>query len=75
MFQFYTTHTKKVIARLYFFILRNKLTEKQQQVRNFAWHQDHIFRLRLHSCSKVFETGPGFEIFLNLRIRILFSLR
>jgi len=25
----YTTHIKKVIARLYFFILRSKITEKQ----------------------------------------------
>jgi len=32
----YTTHIEKVIARLNFFILRSKITEKQQQVRNFA---------------------------------------
>jgi len=32
----YTTDIKKRIARLYFFILRSKTTEKQQQVRNFA---------------------------------------
>jgi len=36
---------------------------------------NHIFRLRLCSCSKVFETGPGFEIIKNLRIWLLFSLR
>jgi len=32
----HTTHIKRVIARLYFFILRSKITEKQYQVRNFA---------------------------------------
>jgi len=43
----YTTHIEKVIARLNFFILRSKITEKQQQVRNFAevrnfaWHRQH----------------------------------
>jgi len=41
----YTTHIRKLIARLYFFILRSRITEKQQQVRkfaevwNFAWHR------------------------------------
>jgi len=41
----YTTHIKKVIARLYCFILRSKIAEKQSQVRNFAqirnfpWHR------------------------------------
>jgi len=33
----YTTHIKKLIDRLHFFILRSKITEKQQQVRKFAW--------------------------------------
>jgi len=32
----YTTHIKKVIAKLYSFALRRKITEKQYQVRNFA---------------------------------------
>jgi len=32
----YTTHIRKLIARLYFFILRSRITEKQQQVRKFA---------------------------------------
>jgi len=32
----YTTHFNKCITRRYFFILRSKITEKQQQVRNFA---------------------------------------
>jgi len=31
-----TIHIKKGIARLYFFVLRRKITEKQYQVRNFA---------------------------------------
>jgi len=30
-----TTHIKKIIARLYSFTLRSKLTEKQYYVRNF----------------------------------------
>jgi len=65
----YTTHIKKAIARLYFFILRNEITEKQQQVRNFAevrnfaWHQVHFqknaessrsrLRLRYHLCNAI----------------------
>jgi len=32
----YITHIKKAIARLYFFILRSKTTEKLLQVRSFA---------------------------------------
>jgi len=31
-----TTHIKKVIAKLYSLTLRRKMTERQQQVRNFA---------------------------------------
>jgi len=30
------THIKKRIAKLYFFIVKSKMSEKQQQVRNFA---------------------------------------
>jgi len=35
----YTTHIKKVIAKLYSFTLRSKITDKKQDVRNFAWHR------------------------------------
>ena len=35
--------------------------------------RSHFFRLR--SCSKIFETGSGSEIFSNLRIRLLFRRR
>ena len=41
-----TTHFKKVVAKLYSFILRNKISEQQYWVRNFAevryfaWHRD-----------------------------------
>jgi len=31
-----TTHIKKVIAKLYSFTLRSKITDKQRKVRNFA---------------------------------------
>jgi len=34
----YTTHIKKVITKLYFFILRSTTTNKQR-IRNFAWHR------------------------------------
>jgi len=37
--------------------------------------QSHIFRLRLGSCSKIFESGSGSESFSNLGIRLLFKLR
>jgi len=37
--------------------------------------RSHIFRLRLRSCSKKFESGSGSEIFSILRIRLLFKLR
>jgi len=32
----YTAHIKEVIPKLHLFILRSKITDKQQQVRNFA---------------------------------------
>jgi len=35
MFSF-TQQIKEVIAKLYFFIMRNKISDKQLQVRNFA---------------------------------------
>jgi len=39
--------------------------------------QSHIFRFRLRSSSKIFESGSwsGSEVFSNLRIRLLFRLR
>jgi len=43
------------------------------------WHvesrggRSHFFRLRLRSCSKIFESGCGYSS--NLRIRLLFRLR
>jgi len=39
--------------------------------------RSHIFRLRLRSCSEIFETGSGSdsEKCSNLRIRLLFRLR
>jgi len=59
----YTTHTKKVIARHYFFILRNKRTEKQEQVRNFAWHRSHFSDSDSASVPKFFSLDPGPAIF------------
>ena len=41
----YTTHIKKVITKLNFFILRNTITDKQEQVRNFAWQRHSKGRL------------------------------
>jgi len=38
-----TTHIRKVIAKLCFFTLRSKITDKQKQVRNFAWHRGPVF--------------------------------
>jgi len=35
--------------------------------------RSHFFRLRLRSCSKIFESGSGYS--LTLRIRLLFRLR
>ena len=37
--------------------------------------RSHIFRFRLGSCSKIFESGSWSQSFLNLRIRLLFKLR
>jgi len=39
--------------------------------------RSHFFKLRLRSCSKIFESWSGFRsgIFSNLRIRLLFRLR
>jgi len=47
------------------------------QVRNFAWHRSQFCRLRVCSCSKIFESGTrsGSGSFSNMRIRLLFRLR
>ena len=37
--------------------------------------RSHTFRHRFRSCSKLFESESGFEIFSNLRIRLPFRLR
>jgi len=37
--------------------------------------RSHFFRLRLHTCSKMFESGSWFGNFSNMRIRLLFRLR
>jgi len=53
-FNLHKKNIKKVIARLYFCILRNEITEKQCQirnfaeVRNFAWHR--VRRKNAESC-------------------------
>jgi len=58
MFKF-AQHIKKVISRLYFFILRSKITEKQSQVRNFAWH-------RRLACGRD-EHGSGLKLICRIR--------
>jgi len=62
----YTTHINKVIATLYLFILRSKITEKQQQVRNFAWH-----RQRATCGSQAADWQTLFHKKLNGRMRRL----
>ena len=37
--------------------------------------RSHIFKLRLRSCSKIFESESGSKFFSNLRIRLLSRLR
>ena len=37
--------------------------------------RSHFFRLRLCSCSKIFESGPGSGSSSNLRIRLLLRIR
>jgi len=37
--------------------------------------RSHFFRLRLRSCSKIFECGSAFGYSSNLRIRLLFRLQ
>jgi len=59
-----TTHITEVITKLYFSILRNKITDKQRQVRNFAWHRAWwvvLFATYAHSSKIKFESQHCFQ--------------
>ena len=43
-FNSHNTH-KRVIAKLYSFTLRSKITDKQQHIRNFVWHRELMAHL------------------------------
>ena len=66
-FLIYTTHIKKWFTRRYFSILRGKITVKQQQVRNFAWHRAGASRVIAFHWKRNGTWGLLFQQLLSLK--------